>query len=385
MQLRFGRVLETAITGVVFVVLRQLHVLAPLPVWVYFGLLAGTATTGTLAHRWLSRDSAHVTHARIAVQAIGMTAVMYATGWGPLLSIGYVFGLAGDLSGNGTVAWKPWAIWSAVGVALGQAAIAVGVAPSLIDPPTIHGLAVLGALGVVFVLRVIGVGALEQARAEEELRKSEASFRLLFRDNPHAMWVYDSATYRFLRVNEAACRKYGYDQDQFAAMTIFDIRPSSDRRRLQDHLRENGVGSILPETWRHLLRDGRTIDVEVVSQPIDFEGHDAVLVLAQDITDRVALEEQLRHRAFHDPLTDLANRALFEDRVQHAIDASLREPNATAVLFVDLDGFKIVNDSLGHGATRSSSRWAVVSKVRCVPGTPWPDSAAMSSVCFSNG
>src|SRR5690606_2150388 len=78
---------------------------------------------------------------------------------------------------------------------------------------------------------------------------------------------------------------------------------------------------------------------------------EAIVLTVRDVTQRRELEEQLERRAFHDPLTGLANRALFQDRLQHAIDRTSRLSDAClAVVFIDLDDFKAVNDGMGHGA-----------------------------------
>ena len=188
------------------------------------------------------------------------------------------------------------------------------------------------------------------ARVEyrQELAESERTFRSLFSSNPQPMWVYDQENYRFLEVNDAAVANYGYTRDQFLEMTLFDIRPPEEAERLRRDLARPRGEFEMSRNWKHRLRDGRVIDVEVSSHALNFHGRKAALVSVQDVTDRVALENQLRHQAFHDSLTGLANRALFLDRVELALRRAARGGPGLAVLLLDLDEFKTVNDSLGH-------------------------------------
>jgi two-component system, cell cycle sensor histidine kinase and response regulator CckA len=146
-----------------------------------------------------------------------------------------------------------------------------------------------GAATIAFLLDVSA-----QKAAEDTLRASERRYRDLFESNPHPMWIYDEATLRFLAVNDAAVKQYGWSADEFRAMTIADIRPPEDVAILMNHLEVDGPGLRPPRTVRHRHADGSTVQVEVSSHTLTWDGRRARVVLAIDITDRVNLEEQLR-------------------------------------------------------------------------------------------
>jgi diguanylate cyclase (GGDEF)-like protein/PAS domain S-box-containing protein len=119
-----------------------------------------------------------------------------------------------------------------------------------------------------------------------ELASSETQYRLLFESNPLPTWVFARKTLKFLAVNEAALRSYGYSRQQFLSMTIADIRPMEDIPALQASIARRIEGLQKAETWRHRRSDGTMIDVEIVSHDLDFHGLEAVLVAAHDVTER---------------------------------------------------------------------------------------------------
>ena len=142
--------------------------------------------------------------------------------------------------------------------------------------------------------------------AESAARKREAEFHALFAANPLPMWVYDLDSLRFLEVNAAAIRLYGYSRDEFMTMRISDIRPQEDVPELLKVVREPRETLSPLRQWRHRVKNGSTIDVEVTSHLLTFEGRRAALVVAQDVTSRTALEQKLRQAQKMEAIGQLA-------------------------------------------------------------------------------
>ena len=307
-------------------------------------------------------------------------------------------------------------------------------------------------------------------KVEAALHESEERYGLLFDSNPLSMWVFGRKTLKFLAVNEAASRQYGFSRCEFLAMTIADIRPEEDIPDLLEATAKPIHGLQEATIWRHRKKNGAIIDVEIVGHDLLFHGIEAELIaardvterkkaeetvqklasivefsedailgksmdgkitswnraaekmygytrgevvgrdlsflvppgrqaeiqaimervlsgqpiecletqrltktgsaidvslsvspikdasghiagasaIARDITQRKAAEKQVQFLAYYDALTGLPNRTLLQDRLAKALASARRRKDKVALLFLDLDRYKTINDSLGH-------------------------------------
>ena len=125
----------------------------------------------------------------------------------------------------------------------------------------------------------------------------ELRYRQLFESSPLPLWVYDLQTLRFLDVNEVACAKYGWTRDEFLAMSILDIRPAEDARAVKDSVRDTPASVFSSGIWRHRLKNGEIILVEITSHEMTFMGRATRFVCPIDVTQRVRNEERLARHA----------------------------------------------------------------------------------------
>jgi diguanylate cyclase (GGDEF)-like protein/PAS domain S-box-containing protein len=162
-----------------------------------------------------------------------------------------------------------------------------------------------------------------------------------------AIWIYDADTLQFLDANESALSQYGYTREAFLALKMTDIVLSTQQPSDESESDTAG-GSQANTVQRHLRSDGTQIDVSVRSNDVAHSGTNCKLVIAEDVTERRHVDAELIQMAHHDALTGLPNRLLLSDRMAQAMSTAQRLKHKTAVVSIDLDHFKKVNDWYGH-------------------------------------
>lgn len=191
--------------------------------------------------------------------------------------------------------------------------------------------------------------ALRDREASEAIAESEERYRGLFENATDMVYEHDLNGV-FTSFNRAARARLGYSESDRDPVTIADVvdAPDLDRVRAMIAAKLAHRGGTTYEIAL-VARDGHRLSVEVSSQLILKGGRPvAIQGIARDITERKSLEDRLRHDALHDALTGLPNRVLFQDRLKSALSSARRVRHTVAVLLVDLDRFKPINDTYGH-------------------------------------
>ncbi len=190
--------------------------------------------------------------------------------------------------------------------------------------------------------------ALERERElSEALRHSEERFRMLFEKNKAVMLIIDPQNGNILAANGSAVSYYGYSETDLLQKKISDINTlsqdeiSNELKRAQHEERSHFY-------FRHALASGELRDVEVHSGPITWDDRPVLYSIIHDVTDRKRAEAELKHIAHYDALTGLPNRLLKTDRLRQAMTRCRRNQTSVAVCYLDLDGFKPINDRYGH-------------------------------------
>jgi diguanylate cyclase (GGDEF)-like protein/PAS domain S-box-containing protein len=215
------------------------------------------------------------------------------------------------------------------------------VATNLLDDPAVEGI-VISARDLT-----------DRRRAEAELREAQERFRSAFEHAPIGM-ALTSLDGRLFRVNRALVQILGRGVSELLESSILDLSHPDDRERCRESMARLFAGqtSTCQLEQRYVHHDGHPVWVSVSASLVrDVNGQPLYLVTQiEDIAERRASGEALAHQAIHDPLTGLPNRLHFVERLERELRRADQRRERIAVLFLDLDRFKVVNDSLGHSA-----------------------------------
>jgi diguanylate cyclase (GGDEF)-like protein/PAS domain S-box-containing protein len=292
---------------------------------VVFGLLTSSAV---LVHAWDGQIEAHF-HFFVTIAVLAMY-----EDWLPFsVAVAYVVGEHGVLGGISphsvySHGGNPW-LWAGV-----------------------HGLFVLtAAAAAICTWRVNEDMRARMGKSRRDAIETSEHFRIAFDSGLSGMSLV-GADGHFIRVNSALCDITGYTEQELLARTFQSLTHPDDLAKDLDQLGAlvDGTVDVYETEKRYVHRDGHEIWVKIgVTAVRDAEGGIRYFITqTHDVTTRRQFENELAHRALHDPLTSLPNRALFLDRVVHALVRQRRHSGAIAILFVDLDRFKLVNDGMGH-------------------------------------
>ena len=210
----------------------------------------------------------------------------------------------------------------------------------------------------------------ERQAVEESLREGEERYRLLIEISPDAIILESEGVIGF--VNQSALRLFGAsDPRQLIGRLLMDLvaEPWQEliKNRMDAFMHERGEARTLEA--RILRLDGREIDVEITNSIFQYKGMQAVQTIIHDISKHKHYEEQLRHQALHDSLTGLPNRNFLMEYLERRIAQAERVQESFYVLFIDVDRFKLINDSLGHNLGDQLLKTLAERMLKCIRAT----------------
>ncbi|HZU14909.1 MAG TPA: EAL domain-containing protein [Chloroflexota bacterium] len=192
----------------------------------------------------------------------------------------------------------------------------------------------------------------DRENALSAAREREAQFRALFEQSPDGIVLLDphdrDCPYRIVDCNLAEASMHGYTREELIGQPIEVLTREPDGGDEDEYLEEVRRNGMVVGDDFHFRKDGTAFPMEYSTSIVMVDGRELVLGIDRDITERRNFEETLRHQAHHDPLTGLPNRTLLHDRLGHALESAHRHDRSLALLLMDLDHFKEINDTFGH-------------------------------------
>ena len=346
---------------VVLLALRHFGLVARVSPWAYAAAILIPQLLSRLVERWRDAPPRSLRfHIRVLVHTVAVTWVIYLSGWGPALGMAFAFSALADLAQSGARAWRAALGWSLAGCLVGQMLILQGWMPSFLTNVQAQTIGFLGAF--VFAIAIQMAGAIGERKEHTEALLAEQTTQVR-RSEAHHRAVVENAAEGILTIwldgticsfNAAAEAMFGWVSADIVGRPVTTILPSD--------LHEP-IASLLESYWSigddatqrsdvevtGVRRDGAQFPMVVSTSAITVEGSAPMISgIVRDLSDQKQFEAQLAHQVLHDPLTLLPNRLMLTDRLEQALTRVRRHDGMFGVLFVDLDRFKAVNDTLGH-------------------------------------
>lgn len=359
-ELKRGRSLSTgtsvlAPASLPFVwVMKSTGLISPSSLWIVIGFVlfafaANIATARRLAQR---PDSILRLHARVAAGTIATATVIHSLGWGTILIIAYLFTALELAEMSGSRVTRIVMGWTAAVVFVGQLGITVGWVPSVMEVTASNVAALCCTATVLTLIHMFGGSAARAERAEQELAVKARHYESLVRHADDVIGVIDDHG-TVLTANPAVERILGFSLDDLVGRRLTEFgrsQPMESVKAMIDGVSAAVANEDVPVVTRCTLRhrDGtdRHLVITFTTPSVDWSGK--TILNIHDTTTQHQLEQQLRFEATHDPLTGLLNRKAFADHVHRTCRQAAQNGHGVTMLFLDLDGFKTVNDSCGH-------------------------------------
>jgi len=330
--------------------LRREHLMTDVSMPVIVALLTFAVVTNLATAVWVHRKPHSLVrlHARAAASTLATASIIYSVGWGAPLIVAFALGSAELLRTVGPSATRPTLLWNYVAIGAGELAVHRGWAPSVLDVPISHAIAITGAVCLMLVTRVLGASAAATETAETTIRERAARFQSLVEHAADLIGIITvDGTIR--SVSPASETILGYPREELAGQPISMVM-ANQRLDLEGILADIAarVGDPTSFEVRLLHRDGtERLVIATLSKP-SVEWGNEIAINLHDITTQRELEERLRHDARHDALTGLLNRKAFGEASERACQRAIEQQRTVGMLYIDLDGFKEINDSFGH-------------------------------------
>jgi diguanylate cyclase (GGDEF)-like protein/PAS domain S-box-containing protein len=337
--------LEAALGGLMFGVLEAFGLGGDAPPWLMalatLGLVTGQVRPVVLlltSREWLRR-----TNLRIALSSLLSAVLLFGSGWGSLMVVSLLIHVISEVRQFGSRVWRVTLAWSVGTSVLCQTLVVTGVISTNLTHPVANASFFAGLVGLIICGR--GYGA-----TTEKLERTEARFRALVQ-NSHDVVIVAGLNGEIVYVSPAASRVLGHSPQRLIEGWGDLVHP--DDRMIGagtlELVREPGSSTIAELRARHGDGQWRWWEVTTDNHILD-PAVRGIVSHIRDITERKAYQETLSYQATRDALTGLLNRPAFLEAVETSLARARQHGRVTAVLFLDLDGFKAVNDTLGHHA-----------------------------------